>query len=123
MEFKRTILVIEDDPAQQRIYRLVLEKAGYGVVIRSEADAGLQWLEQILPDLLILDLMLPGLSGQEMLERIRDHIGADDLPVIVATASPSATASDFRQQEIAEFLQKPLLPGSLVDAVGRAFAH
>ena len=71
MDSQKTILVIEDDPHQQQVYEIALKRAGYNMVARGEAQSGLQWLEQILPDLILLDIMLPGMSGTDMLKEIR----------------------------------------------------
>lgn len=117
MDGPKTILIIEDDPGQQKIYTIALERVGYNVIVRGEAYAGLRWLEQILPDLILLDIMLPGLSGLDMLREIRSHPNGRDVPIVVATASGDLMWEDFDGYNIAAFLHKPLMPSDLVNAV------
>jgi DNA-binding response OmpR family regulator len=79
-----TILVIEDDASLVLGLRLNLTKAGYKVVAAGDGPRGLAEIARSRPDLLILDLMLPGINGLEVLQRIR---AADPrLPVIILTA-------------------------------------
>jgi two-component system OmpR family response regulator/two-component system alkaline phosphatase synthesis response regulator PhoP len=120
-ELRKTILVIEDDPQQQTIYTITLERAGYGVVTRPDAYAGLRWLEQISPDLILLDMMLPGMSGLEMLDMIRKTPNGRDVPVMIATASSDVDESDFRPYKIAHFFHKPTLPREIVERINQFF--
>lgn len=120
-ELRKTILVIEDDPQQQTIYTISLERAGYGVVIRGDAHAGLRWLEQISPDLILLDMMLPGMSGMEMLDMIRKTPNGRDVPVMMATASSDVDEADFQVYKIAHFFRKPTLPREIVERINQFF--
>lgn len=120
-EVKRTILVIEDDPNQQVIYKISMQKAGYSTIIRDNALDGLRWLEQILPDMILMDMNLPGISGLEMLQRIRQTENGRDVPVIVATASQSFHEEDFMPYQVAQFMRKPIRPSILIDIINRYF--
>jgi two-component system phosphate regulon response regulator PhoB len=117
MDPQKTILVIEDDPAQQQLYEVALKRVGYNVIARGEARTGLQWLEQILPDLILLDIMLPEMSGIEMLKEIRSTQNGRDVPVIVVTAKSDIDFEDFDGYSIADLLRKPLLPALLIEAI------
>lgn len=79
-----TILVIEDDPSIILGLRLNLAKEGYRVVQASDGVSGLEAIGCEEPDLLLLDLMLPGIDGLEILRRIRSE--GSTLPVIILTA-------------------------------------
>jgi DNA-binding response OmpR family regulator len=122
MEPRKTILVIEDDPNQQHVYEIALRRAGYNVVARGEADAGLQWLGQILPDLIVLDIMLPGISGIEMLQQIRSSPNGKHVPVLIVTAKADISYEDFAEYNITNFLRKPLLPATLIEAIEAAIS-
>jgi len=80
-----TILVIDDEIDVQLTFRVVLETAGYRVVGAESAEAALEQLEAIGPDLIVLDLVLPGMSGWEFLDVIghREHPA---VPLIVVSA-------------------------------------
>jgi DNA-binding response OmpR family regulator len=122
MEPRKTILVIEDDPNQQHVYEIALRRAGYNVVARGEAGAGLEWLGQILPDLIVLDIMLPGISGIEMLHQIRSSPNGKDVPVLIVTAKADISHEDFADYNITNFLRKPLLPAVLIEAIEAAIS-
>ncbi len=113
---QKTILVIEDDAAHQEIYRLLLSKAGSNVVVRGEASAGLRWLEQILPDLILLDVMLPGMSGLDMLKAIRNSPNGQTVPILIASAL-SFGQDDFKGFNVTSILEKPILPDHLLGTV------
>ena len=119
MEPTRTILVIEDDPEQQELFVTVLQRQGYSVVTRGEAMSGLRWLEQILPDLIMLDIMLPGIDGIEMLHQIRESPNGKDVPIIIATAKTGLTRETFQDYYISELLFKPLVPTELIAVITR----
>ncbi len=86
-EASETILVIEDDPSILLGLRLNLTKQGYRVRTADDGHAGLAELARQRPDLLLLDLMLPGIDGLEILRQIR--VRDAHLPVIVLTAMGS----------------------------------
>lgn len=113
---KKTILIIEDDVAQQDIFGIALKKAGFNVVVRSDGVSGLRWLEQIMPDLIVLDIMLPGLSGVEILEAIRETANGQEVPIIIATAS-TLSEDDLLGYHISSFMRKPILPTVLAATV------
>jgi DNA-binding response OmpR family regulator len=117
METQKTILVIEDDPGQQEIYRMALELAGFQVVVRGQADAGLRWLEQIQPDLILLDLMLPGKSGVEMLSEIRQRPNGQEAAIIVVSAIADSERAKLAPFSVHAILEKPLAPRELIAAV------
>ena len=78
-------MVVEDDMHIGKLLRLELGHEGYEVEVLTDGKEALKHLEKELPDLLILDVMLPGLDGFSVLEEIREYISTD-LPVIMLTA-------------------------------------
>lgn len=78
-----TILIIEDEPELVRVLRAYLEKAGYEVLTAFRGDAGLSIWEQKRPDLVILDLNLPGMDGLDVARAIRRR---GDTPILMLTA-------------------------------------
>ncbi|MGI8968411.1 MAG: response regulator transcription factor [Chloroflexota bacterium] len=83
------ILVIEDDDAISDLLRRGLTYEGYQVMVAQDGTAGLRMARDLPPDLVVLDLMLPGLDGLEVCRRLR---AADDVPILVLTAR--GTVSD-----------------------------
>ena len=80
------ILVMEDEDALATLLQYNLEKEGYRVVIASDGDEGMLQIDEHLPDLVLLDWMLPGLSGIEVCRRIRGKAETRNLPIIMLTA-------------------------------------
>ncbi len=78
-----TILVVEDDADIQRLVRVLLERAGYGVRGAADGHEALRVLFADRPDLILLDIGLPGMDGWQVLERVRD---LSDVPVLMLTA-------------------------------------
>jgi DNA-binding response OmpR family regulator len=80
------ILVIEDDPSFQRYLQHILERESYAVVIAPNGLTGLRKVKDENPNLLILDVMLPGLDGFEVCHRLREDPTTAKLPVIMLSA-------------------------------------
>ncbi len=80
------ILVIEDDPDISSLLVYTLENAGYRVTARAECKGAWQSMTTNRPDMILLDWMLPDMSGIELLRRIRDYNGLADVPVFMLTA-------------------------------------
>jgi two-component system KDP operon response regulator KdpE len=80
---KHLILVVDDEPAIVRLVRTKLQADGYAVITASRGEEALEILEDERPDLIILDLMMPGIDGFETLRRIRTE---SQVPVIMLTA-------------------------------------
>lgn len=80
---KRMIMVVDDEPAISRLVRATLQAEGHSVITASRGEEALEFLEDQRPDLIILDLMMPGIDGFETLRRIRMQ---SQVPVIMLTA-------------------------------------
>jgi two-component system phosphate regulon response regulator PhoB len=83
---KPTILVVEDEPAIMELLRVNLVDAGYDVAEAVDAEAAQRVLRQRLPDLLLLDWMLPGQSGLALARQLRGESRTKELPIIMVTA-------------------------------------
>ncbi len=81
---KRKILVVEDDESIRFLLKQNLEFEGYAVVEAAEGELGLELALSESPDLLVLDLMLPGMSGMEICKRLRNT--GSDVPILMLTA-------------------------------------
>jgi DNA-binding response OmpR family regulator len=83
---KGTILIIEDDASFRRIYHDMFETAGYHVVVADNGEMGWDLAKTEKPNLIILDLVLPGLHGFEVLKNIREDSETQNIPVLITTA-------------------------------------
>lgn len=84
---KKIVLVVEDEQALQEAIRLKLIKEGISVEVASSGEQALRYLEKNKPNLVWLDLLLPGMNGLELLRKIREELKMKDLPVVVVSVS------------------------------------
>jgi len=112
-----TILVCDDDPSLRELVRAVLG-ARYDFVEAADGTEALQLARELRPDLIVLDVMLPGLSGIEVLEAIRGDDVLRELKVVVITAWSHAEI-DAQLAGADAFVSKPFDPDELSGAVER----
>ncbi len=99
-------LVVEDDPDQADIFAYALQMARFETEIITDGRAALERLSQIVPALVVLDLHLPYVSGDEILRFIRADKRLTDTKVLLATANPQM--ADILQEESDLVLLKPI---------------
>lgn len=114
-----TILVLEDDPSFADLVTLHLEMAGYVVRVANDPAEGLRNIIATPPDLVLLDLDLPYLSGFEVLEAIRSEAAYSRIPVVVVSGRKDPE-SYARCQKLGMngYLTKPIGSDELLQAVG-----
>ncbi|MDG4764109.1 response regulator transcription factor [Solwaraspora sp. WMMD406] len=111
------ILVVDDDPTVSDVVRRYLERAGYQVDQAADGPEALAAVDRLPPDLLVLDLMLPGLDGLEVCRRLRQR--AVTVPVIMLTAlGEEADRIVGLQLGADDYVTKPFSPRELVLRVG-----
>jgi two-component system phosphate regulon response regulator PhoB len=81
-----SILVVEDEPAIQALIAANLRRHGHAVIAALDAEAGLRQINDALPDLILLDWMLPGMSGLDFARRLRADARTKSVPIIMLTA-------------------------------------
>jgi two-component system, OmpR family, alkaline phosphatase synthesis response regulator PhoP len=82
----KKILIIEDDPSFSRAINHIIQKEGYDVITANNGLTGLRMAQEEKPDLLVLDVMLPGLDGFEICFRLRRDPPTASLPIIMLSA-------------------------------------
>jgi CheY-like chemotaxis protein len=90
------ILIVEDDAALMELEKRTLEKAGYRVVEATDGESAIARVSESIPRLIVLDLMLPGIAGFEVIERLRERPEWSNIPVIVVTARDLSAADRGR---------------------------
>jgi two-component system, OmpR family, response regulator ResD len=109
------ILVIEDEPMVAEVVQRYLQRDGFSVFTAADGEAGLKMAESVTPDLVVLDLMLPKLSGFDVYQRLRAH---SPVPVIVVTARGEETDRIVGLEMGADdYVAKPFSPRELAARV------
>ena len=118
------ILVGDDEPHVTRVTRMSLERAGHEVVVAHDGEQALAALEAGEFAAMITDITMPGMTGLELCERVRQQLRLDDLPIFVVT---SRVEDEFRNWASAfsrlEFVEKPLSLRRLVARVEAALGE
>ncbi len=109
---KARILCIEDDPDMIDYIRLILGKAGYDVIGADGGVKGLEAIREEQPDLILLDLMMPGMDGAEVLQQKAEDDTIRHIPVIALTAlnSPFDQVMWLARTDLQDFIVKSKLP-------------
>jgi DNA-binding response OmpR family regulator len=107
------VLVVEDDAAMRKMYRMALGFAGFDVIEAEDGLHALHQLDQHPPSIVVLDLMLPTVSGLVVQQEIAAHAHLRDIPIVIVTGSEM----DLDRVDVPCVLRKPVSPDRLVDAV------
>jgi len=110
------VLIIEDEEGLLEILEVNLRAAGYRVLTATDGLAAWQLFDQERPDLLVLDLRLPKMSGFRLLELVRSE---SDLPVLILTAYDFAEAEEVARYRPDAYIKKPFDVQVLVETVDR----
>jgi excisionase family DNA binding protein len=111
------VLVVDDDARLREFVRVNLEMDGFDVREAADAKEGLAALEEESPDLILLDVMMPGMDGWEMLRRVQEQHGVGTIPVIMFSGKVDEAGSERAAQHGAQaFIGKPFDPQSLIES-------
>jgi CheY-like chemotaxis protein len=84
-DLQKTILIVEDSPVQVLAVLKLLENRGVTILCASNGEAGVEMARQILPDLVLLDIEMPGMNGLEVCRLLRDDTRTAKIPIILLT--------------------------------------
>lgn len=121
------VLTIDDDPDMRIGVKVALEVEGYAVTTASSGAEGIDRASEFLPDIIVLDVEMPGMGGPETLRRLRSDPGLEEIPVVFLTGKVDLDAMEETFEEIAQgYLLKPFsviqLLNKLEEVLGTA-AH
>jgi two-component system, OmpR family, response regulator VicR len=122
---RKKICIIEDEPAMIELVSLILRNRGYDVVGAIGGQEGLDLIGKTSPDLVLLDLMMPDMSGWDVYQ----HMKADDMmksiPVIIVTAKAQSIDKvlGLHIAKVQDYITKPFSPNELVEAVRKVLSQ
>jgi two-component system response regulator VicR len=116
-----TILCIEDEPEMIDLVQLMLERSGYRVVGAHGGEEGLARIRQEKPDLVLLDLMMPGVDGWQVYQQLQADAALEDIPVIVVTAKAEEIDKvlGLHIAQVADYIVKPFGAQQLLESIHR----
>jgi len=116
---KKSILCIEDEPEMIDLIRLILSRKGFEVIGAASGMDGLDIIRKKNPDLLLLDLMMPGMDGWEVYQQIKADEKTRDIPVIVVTAKAQSIDKvlGIHIAKVDDYIAKPFSPQELLASV------
>jgi DNA-binding response OmpR family regulator len=112
-----TVLVVEDDPAIIKLLQINFEIDGYDVISAEDGDEGLLRARKEHPDAIILDVMMPGVNGLDVAERLRARKDTRDIPIILLSAKAQASDVAVGTSVADRYITKPFDPLELLDLV------
>lgn len=117
---RQLVLVVEDNPDELELYGKILWYNGFDVLFAQDGAEGLQFAQDYQPDLVLLDLGLPEISGIELCRRLKQRTTSSHLPVVVLTARAEIDYGHrARRAGCDRYLEKPQSPLSVLQEVER----
>jgi DNA-binding response OmpR family regulator len=105
---RKVVLVVEDEPAiGQLIADAISDEPGYCAIHVDAPMAALEATKHVTPDVMVVDVRLPGMSGFELYDRLQKDPRTSNVPVLFETASGTEAMSEFRRRGIATYVKKP----------------
>jgi two-component system cell cycle response regulator DivK len=112
------VLIIEDNPANMKLSRLLLVNAGHTVLCAADAEAGLQMARTHRPALILMDIQLPGMDGLAATALLKNELDTGEIPIIAVTAMAMKTDRDnSRSAGCDAYIAKPLRYRELYAAI------
>ena len=119
------IAIIEDNPVIRQMYLMKFEAAGFDVSVAENGQAGVSLVEELRPDIILLDISMPIMNGDEALEKIRAHDWGKTIPVFILTNLGEEEApKSLHKLNIASYIVKAdLTPRQVVDRVKKVIGQ
>jgi DNA-binding response OmpR family regulator len=115
---KWQIMLVDDEPGVLALVSSMLKRKGFGVITASKASEAIHLLDTITPDLFILDIMMPGISGIELCKRLRAEPSTAQIPIIILSArNDSETINACYDSGANSYVPKLTLHRELIGAI------
>ena len=118
------VLIVDDEPLVKRVLTHCLEREGYAVDCACNGEAALERIRAQSPDLLITDVNMPGMSGEDLCRAIHAEFPQRRFPILVMTSSSGRECRAWAEGiPDTDFVEKPVSPRILITRLGRLAAH
>lgn len=132
-EKKKTVLIVDDDADTRTYLATILLRGGYHILTAGDGHEGRQVIKKKRPDLILLDIMMPSLSGLQLLNEIKQDDEIKYTPIIIISGVGQLTGVDWKKymnerhgcgvSKSEAFMEKPVKPEILLRAVRQAFCR
>lgn len=113
-----TVLIVDDSPTEVHVFKTALEKAGFDTVTAETGEEGLKQARAVKPDLIIMDVVMPGMSGFQATRQLSKDPDTAEIPVLIITTKDQETDKIWGMRQGAiDYLVKPVTEDQLVDKV------
>jgi len=117
------ILIVDDSPTEIHVLKTMLEKHGFQISAAESGEAGIEKAKELKPDLILMDIVMPGLNGFQATRQLTKDPQTSSIPVIIVSTKGQETDKVWgRRQGAKDYLPKPVSETELVDKVNAALA-
>ncbi|MDX1454346.1 MAG: response regulator [Gammaproteobacteria bacterium] len=117
------VLIVDDSPTEVHVLKTHLEKNGFETVIAEDGETGLKVAKEAKPDLIVMDVVMPGMSGFQTTRQLAKDAETQNIPVVIVTTKDQETDKVWGMRQGAyDYLVKPVTEKQLVDKVNEALA-
>jgi len=117
------ILIVDDSPTEVHVFRTMLEKNGHTVEVAQTGEEGIDKAQSSLPDLILMDIVMPGINGFQATRKLSTIEATAKIPVIIVTTKDQETDKVWGiRQGAKDYIVKPVKEKDLIDRVNSALA-
>jgi len=122
---QRRVVCIEDETDMIELMSLILARQGFEFIAARGGEQGLQMVEQVKPDLVLLDLMMPGVDGWVVYDQLKANPETKQIPIIIVTARAphDPRLTQMRLANAVNLLSKPFGPAQLIETIDRVLPN
>ena len=118
------VLIVDDSPTEQHVFCKILERHGYDTVVASDGEEAIATAEQLLPEVIVMDVVMPGMNGFQATRRLSRNPATAKIPVVIVSAKSQETDRIWGlRQGASQYLVKPVEADELVAAVEAVLEH
>jgi two-component system response regulator VicR len=120
----KTVIYFEDDKDMVELVRIILGREGYQINGVAEGQAGIIAVQEEVPDVVLLDLMMPDMDGWEIYQQLKHDDSTANIPVIVITAKTQRIDKVLGLEiaKVDDYISKPFTPQELIERVGKVIS-
>ena len=112
------ILIVDDSPTELHVLKKILEKNGHEVLVADSGEAGIAKAKASMPDLVLMDVVMPGMNGFQATRQLTTHADTANIPVIIVTTKDQETDKVWaKRQGAKDYLVKPVQEKGLIEHV------